>query len=204
MNKCIKLGIAILIMVLFIGLTYIVNYSKAVSDKWKIAEENVKTYSELLSNSNNKNRGYKLTIEQLQYSQDSIIQELNNVRKEFNIKDSKLKSLQYISTTFSKTDSIIITDTLFRDNFIKLDTILSDEWYSINLGLQYPSRVTITPSFKSKKYIVVSSRRETVNPPKKFFLLRWFQKKHTVLQVDVKEKNPYIKDTDNRYIEVLK
>lgn len=204
MSKYIKLGIVLLILALFIGLTYFVNYSKTISNKWKTAEENVKAYSELLSNSSNKNRGYKLTIEQLKYNQDSIIKELNSARKELGIKDSKLKSLQYISTTFTKTDTVIISDTLFRDSFVRLDTILSEKWYSITLSLQYPSRVAITPSFRSEKYIVISSRRETINPPKKFFLLRWFQRKHTVLQVAVQEKNPYIKDTDSRYLEILK
>ncbi len=102
------------------------------------------------------------------------------------------------------TDTIIVKDTLFRDPTISIDTTLLNEWYSVNVNLQYPSKIIVAPSFKSKKYIIVSSRKETVNPPKKFFLLRWFQKKHTVLQVDVKENSPYITDGDSRYIEILK
>ena len=68
----------------------------------------------------------------------------------------------------------------------------------------YPSEITISPTIRSEKNIIVSSRKETVNPPKKFFLFRWFQRKQTVLQVDVVEKTPYIKTDNNRYIEVLK
>lgn len=203
MGKYLKLGIAVLVLGLIIGLTYVLNYNKTLSNKWKTAEENVKSYSELLSSTENKNRGYKLTIDQLKYSQDSIIKELNTTRKELGIKDSKLKSLQYVSSTFSKTDTLTINDTIFKDYTVKVDTLLSDEWYSLNIKLQYPSQIAITPAFKSKKYIVVSSRRETVNPPKKFFLLRWFQKKHTVLNIDVVEKNPYVKDENNRYVEII-
>lgn len=203
MRKYLKLGIAVLVLGLIVGLTYVLNYNKTLSNKWKIAEENVKSYSELLSSTENKNRGYKLTIDQLKYSQDSIIKELNTTRKELGIKDSKLKSLQYASSTFSKTDTLTINDTIFKDYTVKVDTLLSDEWYSLNIKLQYPSQIAITPVFKSKKYIIVSSRRETVNPPKKFFLLRWFQKKHTVLNIDVVEKNPYVKDENNRYVEII-
>lgn len=203
MGKYLKLGIAVLVLGLIVGLTYVLNYNKTLSNKWKTAEENVKSYSELLSSTENKNRGYKLTIDQLKYSQDSIIKELNTTRKELGIKDSKLKSLQYVSSTFSKTDTLTINDTIFKDYTVKVDTLLSDEWYSLDIKLQYPSQIAITPTFKSKKYIVVSSRRETVNPPKKFFLFRWFQKKHTVLNIDVVEKNPYVKDENNRYVEII-
>ena len=95
-------------------------------------------------------------------------------------------------------------DTIFKDRSIDIDTTLSDEWYSIRVGLKYPSLVTVTPTLRSEKSVVVSSIKETVNPPKKFFLFRWFQKKHTVLHVNVVEKNPYIQSQDNRLIKVVK
>ena len=120
------------------------------------------------------------------------------------IKDSKLKSLQYISSNFTKSDTIILKDTVFKDERIGIDTLLSDEWYSINVGLRYPSSITVTPKFKSEKTVIVSAKKETVNPPKRFFLFRWFQKKHIVLHVNVIEKNPYIEDQDNRYVEIVK
>ena len=115
-----------------------------------------------------------------------------------------MKSLQYISTDFSQTDTVIINDTLVRDPQLSVDTLLYDEWYFIHIGINYPSTMIITPSFKSSKSIIVSSKRETVNPPKKFFLFRWFQKKHTVLNIDVIEKNPYVKEQNNRFVEIIK
>lgn len=204
MNKWIKWAIALLLIIMVLLLLFSLKENRYLANKWTTAEENVKAYSELLSKTDHKNRAYKLTVEQLNSLQDSILQELNAARKELGIKDSKLKSLQYVASSFSTTDTIIVKDTLFRDPTISIDTTLLNEWYSVNVNLQYPSKIVITPSFKSKKYIIVSSRKETVNPPKKFFLLRWFQKKHTVLQVDVKENSPYITDGDSRYIEILK
>ena len=194
----------LLIPILTVALILTVKSRGKIEKRWKESTENVKSYSELFSNSENKNKGFKLTIDQLQYFNDSILKELNETRESLKVKDSKLKSLQYLSSTFIKYDTLIIKDTLFKDPQIQVDTVLSDEWYSIRIGLKYPSTVTVNPMFRSIKNIVVSARRETVNPPKKFFLFRWFQKKHTVLNIDVIEKNPYIKEQNSRYIEIIK
>lgn len=194
----------LLIPILTVALILTVKSRGKIEKRWKESTENVKSYSELFSNSENKNRGFKLTIDQLQYFNDSILRELNETRESLKVKDAKLKSLQYLSSTFIKYDTLIIKDTLFKDPQIQVDTVLSDEWYSIRIGLKYPSTITVNPMFRSVKHIVVSSRRETINPPKKFFLFRWFQKKHTVLNIDVVEKNPYMKEQNSRYIEIIK
>jgi hypothetical protein len=194
----------ILLVVTMIALYFTLKSKKETEKRWKEAIANVKSYDNLFNGSKNNDIAFLLTIDQLKYSNDSIFQELNKVRKELKIKDSKLKSLQYISSNFTKSDTIILKDTVFKDERIDIDTLLSDEWYSINVGLRYPSSITVTPKFKSEKAVIVSAKKETVNPPKRFFLFRWFQKKHIVLHVNVIEKNPYIEDQDNRYVEIIK
>lgn len=202
MKKYIYIGIVIAVMGYIIG--YLINRTINIEKKWKNAQETVKAYEQQFNSSETKNRAYKLTIDQLKYSKDSIFQELNSVRKELKIKDSKLKSIQYISSDFVKKDTITLKDTIFRDRKIDIDTLLSDEWHSVKVELKYPSTVTIKPEFKSKKYIMVSSKKETINPPSRFFLFRWFQRKHTVLNIDVIEKNPYVHNENNRYVEIVK
>ena len=208
MNKNIKyfLICGLILSVLSVINNYYLVKSKLSADKkWKEAVENAKAYSELFSNSENKNRAFKLTIDQLKNSNDSIFKELNEARKELKVKDSKLKSLQYVSSSFSKVDTITLKgDTIFKDSHVNIDTLLSDEWYSVKVGLKYPSTVTVEPTFKSIKYIVVSAKKETVNPPKRFFLFRWFQKKQIRLNVDVVEKNPYVQNQDNRFVEIVR
>lgn len=194
----------ILLVVTMIALYFTLKSKKETEKRWKEAIANVKSYDNLFNGSKNNDIAFLLTIDQLKYSNDSIFQELNEVRRELKIKDSKLKSLQYISSNFTKSDTIILKDTVFKDERIDIDTLLSDEWYSINVGLRYPSSITVTPKFKSEKAVIVSAKKETVNPPKRFFLFRWFQKKHIVLHVNVIEKNPYIEDQDNRYVEIVK
>lgn len=208
MNKNIKyfLICGLILSILSVVNNYFLIKSKTSTDKkWKEAVENAKAYSELFSNSESKNRAFKLTIDKLKNSNDSIFQELNEARKELKVKDSKLKSLQYVSSSFSKVDTITLKgDTIFKDSHVNIDTLLSDKWYSVRVGLKYPSTVSIEPKFLSIKYIVVSAKKETVNPPKRFFLFRWFQKKQIRLNVDVVEKNPYVQNQDNRFVEIVR
>lgn len=204
LKKYACIGSVVLMMIAIITLCFTLNSKSKTENRWKEAVTNIKSYENMFSDSKDKSIAFQLTIAQLKHSNDSIFQELNDVRKELKIKDSKLKSLQYISSNFVKSDTIILKDTIFKDKGINIDTLLSDEWYSVRVGLRYPSSVTVTPRFRSEKNVIVSTKRETVNPPKRFFLFRWFQKKHTVLHVNVVEKNPYIVNQDNRYVEVVK
>ena len=158
----------ILLVVTMIALYFTLKSKKETEKRWKEAIANVKSYDNLFNGSKNNDIAFLLTIDQLKYSNDSIFQELNEVRRELKIKDSKLKSLQYISSNFTKSDTIILKDTVFKDERIGIDTLLSDEWYSINVGLRYPSSITVTPKFKSEKAVIVSAKKETVNPPKRF------------------------------------
>lgn len=204
LKKHVCIGSIVLMMVTIIVLCFILKSKVKTENRWKEAITNVKSYENMFSDSKDKSIAFQLTIAQLKHSNDSIFQELDNTRKELKIKDSKLKSLQHISSNFIKSDTIILKDTVFKNKGINIDTLLSDKWYSVRVGLRYPSSVTVTPKFKSVKTVIVSTKKETVNPPKRFFLFRWFQKKHTVLHVNVVEKNPYTENQDNRYVEIVK
>ena len=51
--------------------------------------ENIKAYNFELDKSKQENRVFKFTIEQLQYYNDSIMQKMEQVRKDLKIKDEK-------------------------------------------------------------------------------------------------------------------
>ena len=179
---------------------------KDANERWERAEANVKAYSGELSISNKKNTALQLTVDQLCYFKDSVLVELDNTRKELKIKDKNLKALQAISSNFKKKDTIRITqvDTLFKEPTLAIDTLIGDKWYSVRLGLKYPSMIAIEPNFKSEKHVIVSTKKETVNPPSKFFLFRWFQRRHNVIHIDIIEKNPYVENQSSKYIEIIK
>lgn len=195
-------AIVTLILLVIIGFQYY--QIKSVNDKWKVAEANVKAYSEELNTAGKKNTALQLSVSQLEYFNDSVLKALNETREELKIKDKNLKALQQVKSSFSRIDTIEINDTIFINPSFYVDTVLQDKWYKLGLQLKYPSTVTVSPEFKSEKHIVVSTKKETINPPKKFFLLRWFQKKHKVLNIDVIEKNPYVNGESSKYVEILK
>lgn len=203
-KKYIQVVVLVIIAMLAVALTATTKEKNELEQKWKDSVQNVKSYGNQSSSSDTKNDVFKLTIEQLKVSKDSVFRELEEARKELKIKDSQLQAVQYVSSSFSKTDTISLTDTVFKEPYMSVDTLLYNEWYSVKVGLKYPSTIIVKPEYKSVKNIAISTKRETVNPPKKFFLLRWFQKKHTVLHIDIIEKNPYVQNQNCRYVEIIK
>lgn len=195
------LGYVVLLGLLFISF----KDKKNIENKWKTSVANSKAYDELLSNSKDKSIALQLTADQLSYAKDSLLQEINKIRKGKKIKDKDLKAVQYITTTLSRTDTITLNDTIFKETLkpVALDTIVGDKWYNTKLTLAYPSTIILKPEFKSEKNIIVSTKKETVNPPKKFWLFRLFQKKHRVLNVIVTENNPYVDNQESRYVEII-
>ena len=201
-----KLSTQILGIIALLGIICSIGLDKKcikLNEEISITANNQKILLGMRDSLNTSNRVLKLTIDQLNYFNDSILNEMNKVRKELKIKDNKLKSLSYINSVIEKRDTIIFNDTIFIEN-IKIDTVIEDRWYSMKLDLEYPNRIITEPSFISEKYIVVSRKKETINPPKKFFIGRWFQRKHWVMEVNVVEKNPYIEESNNRFIEFYK
>ena len=200
MNRYLIILIVVLLAIIG-GMWKQVKYS---NNKWERAEANVKAYSALNAQADEKNIALQLTVEQLGYFKDSVLQELDKTRRQLKIKNKNLKAVQSVSSVFTKADTVTLRDTIFKEPTLSVDTVMGDKWYNVNIGLKYPSTITVKPYFKSEKHIIISAKRETVNPPKKFFLFRWFQRKHTVVHVDVVEKNPYVDAESSRYVEIVK
>lgn len=199
------IGIIALALILGLGVTTYVQYEKVNSLKTElsISKSNEKAFIAENNGLKEENIAFKFTIDQLNYFNDSLTTKMNEVRKELKIKDKDLKQMQYLLSQAQKTDTIRFRDTLFIDKNLQLDTLIGDEWYNIRLGLQYPNLITTTPTFKSETYIITSSKKETINPPKKCAIARWFQKKHKVIRVEVIEENPYIENKQQRFIEII-
>ena len=194
----------VLFIVSLLGIgVYIWNERQDLKKEVCTLRNNQKAFIAENSSLKDESRAFKFTIEQLNYYNDSILQKMNNVRKELKIKDKNIKQLQYLLSVSTKKDTVLFTDTIFRDKSLALDTVIGDKWYNIRLGLKYPNLIYTEPTFTSEKYIIVNKKKETINPPKKFFLFRWFQRKHWVMEVHIKEKNPYIKKIDNKFVEII-
>ena len=202
MNKLVYILLGVLILT-GISMYWLYNRYQKLTAEYSISIENIKAYDAELSGLRDDTKVYKLTIEQLNYFNDSIIKKMKVVQKELGIKDKRLQQLQYEASHAQRADTIILKDTLFRDPQLKLDTIVGDKWFRTNLHLEFPSTIALKPEIELERYTFISGKRETVNPPKKFFLFRWFQKKMTVVEVNVREMNPYVKDKTQRFIQII-
>ena len=191
------------ILILSIIITFLSVNNKKLSNKYKVSIENIKAYDAQLSGLKDNNRVFKLTIDQLNYSNDSIINKMKVVQKELGIKDKRLQQLQYEASHAQRADTIILKDTLFRDPQLKLDTIVGDKWFKTNLHLEFPSTIVLKPEIELERYTFINGKRETVNPPKKFWLFRLFQRRHIVVEVNVREMNPYVKNKTQRFIQII-
>lgn len=197
--------IAILTIVLSLVGSTVTYYRNAAKYKelYNISLNNERAYNHSEKHDPSKSLLFRQTIDDLKQSNDSLIQELLLVKKEKRIKDKNLQEVSYQVATTTKTDTINFVDTIFV-NEVNIDTTLTDKWYKLNLSLRYPTTFVVTPTFNSERYVLISTKKVYNNKPSKVFFIRWFQKKHTEISVDVEEKNPYITINKQKYIKVIK
>lgn len=138
-KKYIRIGIVILVSLLAVSTYTLYNRNQDLKEEISVSMTNKKAFITENSSLKEENRAFKFTIEQLNYYNDSILQKMNDVRKELSIKDRDLKQIQYLLSEDTKKDTIVFRDTLFREPALDIDTIIGDKWYSIKLGLKYPN-----------------------------------------------------------------
>lgn len=201
--KYIRIFIALLVVSLSLCSYILYTKNQDLHKELSVAISNEKAFISENSLLKDENRVFKFTVEQLNYYNDSILEKMNSVRKELKIKDDNLKQMQYLLSEAQREDTIHFKDTLFKEPTLNIDTILGDKWYQLKLTLKYPSTIIANPKFISEKYIITSIKKETINPPKKCWLLRLFQRKHKVLKVEVVEKCPYIENKRQRFVEII-
>lgn len=194
--------VTIILLIVFLCVSLIRN--KHLNEDYSNAMNNLTAYQFENSKLSDANRVYKMTISELEYSQDTLFKAMDSIRKVLKIKDKNLNQIQYIKYEVRVTDTLELVDTIFIKPSFYMDTTLSDKWHSTRIMMKYPSYIMVEPSLESDKYVVFSFKKETVKPPRKFFLFRWFQKKQKVVNVDVVETNPYVTNKAQRFMEVVK
>ena len=136
-------------------------------------------------------------------TQDSISLKLDSIVRENKIKDKELARLLYIETTTKKSDTLRFRDTVFIKDLC-LDTLIGDRWFKMNLNLKYPNIISYNVLVRNEYYGIFLYRKETINPPKKCLVARWFQRKQTVVIFDLYNSNPYTETNKKRFIDILK
>lgn len=199
----ILLGTIALFAALVVALIVSNNRANSYKELYQKELQNVEAYRTDNSDLKETARQYKMTIDDLTYSNDSLDKKIVRVMNELKIKDNKVKELQYQLTQANRTDTIKLVDTIFKEN-TNIDTTFGDEWYNMKLKLQYPSTVITSPTFNSEQFVYIYTTKVYNSTPSKCFFIRWFQKKHTVTEVKIEEKNPYINTVKQKFIEINK
>ena len=156
---------------------------------------NILYYQEQQDTLKNDNRVLRLTIDEFKDSKDSIITQLNDVRKELKIKDEQLEQAQ------SQTQQIIVDTAIIvkEDNFEKV--IKPNELTSIIIA-KTDSILTAKIDIKNTQTLFLSSKKEYKRQYKNWFrrLLKFDFKKQRVYRYTIKNSNELIKVTDTRLI----
>lgn len=201
MKKYIYIIIALVILCGF-GIFKSIEYSK-LSRKYDTAIQNNKAYESQLNVIQDENKIFQFTIEQLEILNDKSIKELDSIRKELGIKDKKLQQMGKVKEKIYIVDSIIVHDTIFDNPDFVLDTCLGDEWYQNCLHMAYPNEISSQIDINTDLNCFIHTTRETINPPCKTWLGRLFQRKHTVINVNVVENNPHSNVKEVKFIKIL-
>ena len=190
------LGLAIALFI-FVG-----KYQSA-KEQLAHSENNNAAYQQQLEGAQNNLIQYQFTIDQLNYFNDSISNKLKQSIKESGIKDKKIKELQYMLAHYERTDTVRLHDTIFCEPEFIFDTTIGDKWMNADLHLEYPSTIGLKQNVTTERTVIIHAEKETVNPPSKCFLIRWFQRKHTVIRVEVQESNKHLQYQQNVFIQTF-
>ena len=198
-----RIGYVVIILGMVLATIYYLSETAKYKELYNKELTNVKAYQSENNDLKNQSIAHIMTIDQLIASKDSSDIALKEALKKLNVKPKNVVSAGSVTSNIEKRDSIFIHDTIFQSK-VNIDTIIGDKWYKAKVGLHYPSRIDLTVSVQSVKHIVVHNKKETINPPKKFWLWRLFQRKHTIQEVLVDEENPHIKSGSQRFINIIK
>ena len=176
----------------------------------KSNEANLKAYIALNDTLMSTNRMFEFKASQLNYLNDSLVNQMNTIRKNMGVKDKNLKGLGYIKSTVRIHDTVFVNRIRDGDKTLSIDTVINKKWYQIEIDYkgsrcsECKDTLIVSPKISSEKYVVISTSKEYVDAPKKWWLQRIFQKKEEVVDVKVVETNPYIYSDHERFIKVIK
>ena len=189
-----------LIILLCAALFYFVSKCDRVANERDQYASLTKSYSRVIMDSDNERTVFRMRISDLEVTGDSLICVLDSMRKQIGIRDKRLREMHHRVTYVERTDTIYLSDSIFISG---LDTTITDGWVSTHLKIDVPNKITHSVSVRNQTDLFVTTKRETVNPPRKFFLFRLFQKKHLVVTVVAKEGNPWCQTAESRHVEIV-
>ena len=180
--------------------------NKKLSESLEMAQNNIEAYQGSLAGSQQANNVLMLDIESLQNQNDKLLQQVDSVRNELNIKSKEIRTAATQTQTLSVNDGKgvrgdliqILKDTTYNDSIKYND--LTTVHYTIGRDT-----VSIGIDLKNTQYLYIYSKREYKN--KKNFFQRLFTldfKKVTKYKYEIVNTNELLNTEDVRVIETNK
>jgi len=138
----------------------------------------------------------RVTIKELKQSKDSVISDLQMkiINANLNAKDV---------TQIGQTQYTIIRDTTVKYVGVNRQYDLSDAPHIYETI--YVTDTTLKRDLRifNKQTTFTHLKHETINPRRKFFLWRWFQKKQYLTYTDINNSNPFIIVDSALHIQII-
>lgn len=166
-------------------------------------EYNIGVYRDKLNNLHTSTIQLTKGFNDIKNSRDSIDKILYSTIKELNINKRKVKELGYIIDKINNEGVITIYDSIFKQLTDTCYAITNDQW---NFGTVCFTDTSLNYNITtiSENVLVFYDNKITKGEPKKTWIGRLFQKKQTVVQVDVSNKNPNVLEKNQRFTHILK
>lgn len=202
-----KALLSLLVGLLVVFSINIYKQNKRLSKSLEMAQNNIEAYQGILNGSQQANNVLKLDMSQLRNINDSLIQKIDSVREQLELKPKVIK------TTATQTQTIYVTaskgvrgqdiiKTIQRDTVYK-DTIQINPLTKVNYTIGKDT-VSVNLDIKNQQFLYVYKHRQYKN--KKSFIKRLFTldfKKVDMYKYQIVNTNDIIKTSDVRVIEAI-
>lgn len=159
---------------------------------------NVKAYEQLATENKKLNTVLQLTVNELNNSKDSLIQQVEQVRKELKVKNKNLQQAQVINTVIRDTVTKIITVNRNFDEELKINPLTTIK------VTRTDSILTAKIDITNQQILFIEEKKEYKNKYKNGWIRFWHfdWKKIKTRKYQIINSNPIIKITDTRIIEI--
>lgn len=191
----VKIILFVIFIVLFAHQSYVMKQQKSEITR---LENNVEAYQHIVSGEQSHNRVLQLTIDELSQSHDSLLEVINDAKKQLSVKDKNIVQAQVINT--------VVTDTVTK--VITVDRDFDEE---LELNDLTKLRITRTDSILTAKLdltnhqvLLIEKKRVYKKTYKNKFQRFWHfdYRKKNIYNYQIYNSNRLIQVTGSRVVEV--
>ena len=186
--------ISLLIMTIFVLNSQLNDKNKEIDRLFN----NIRAYEQLVDSTKENNRVLQLTINELNNSNDSLLQQVEQTRKKLNIKNKNLQSAQVINTVIRDTITKVITTSKDFNETLKLNPLTTIK------VTRTDSILTAKIDIVNQQILFIEEKKEYKNKYKNGWIRFWHfdWRKIRVRKYQIRNTNDLIRVTDTRVVEI--